>query len=207
MKEPWSEDNIARYFILLAWVEREGVDNLMYLDSDVTLSAPLPKPPLLEACDAMVVLRPDASFAQPKTWTAWAGTSLLSRDVLREFVAFTPRMYSEPHVDLLRRKHTKAPFVGDMTLWFFYVAAADASLREQWGFPSTIPLPTTQPRRFCGALALGYNNVLGRSGSTNRSIHFRGQLKKGMQTWQFPRAAEFDGDTPEGLSAQQPEAR
>ena len=197
MREPWEEENFLRFFVLSAYMEREGLEYVFFADTDVALNGPIPTPPLRH-CDAMVMYRDrDAPFSDLFSWEVWAGTSILSRAVLAEFIAFTPQMYVEPYLTILREKNERSPYVCDMTLWYFYVAAADALLREKWGV--TVNLPPTPPRRFCSSAKFGFNNMIGDLDNGKqcpppiRSIHFQGDSKDWMRSYQHFATGIYDG--------------
>lgn len=196
LKEPWEEENFSRFYVLSTFMAREGISYAFFGDTDVALNAPIPIPPFA-GCDAMVMFRDrDASYDDPFNWMLWAGTSILSRGVLEDFTAFVLQMYAEPYLSLLRRKRDAAPFVCDMTLWYFYVAAADPSLRAKWHV--SVPLPSTPPRRFCSSAKFGYNNMIGdldnglQCPPPIRSIHFQGSSKDLMKTYAGFAPGRFD---------------
>jgi hypothetical protein len=198
MREPWEEENLSRYYILSAFMEREGIEYAFFADTDVALNAPLPALPL-QGCDTMVMFRNSlAAYADPFNWQVWAGTAILSRAVLSDFLAFVLRMYSEPHLGLLREKRDRSPFVCDMTLWYFYVAAASPALRERWGVPAAAALPSTPVRTFCSSGRMGYNNMIGdlddgrQCPGPVRSIHFQGGSKELLDSYSGFARGQFD---------------
>ena len=199
MKEPWEEENFSRFYIISAFMEREGLEFIFFADTDVALNAPIGPVPPLRGCDAMVTYRDqEAGFSDLFNWQVWAGTSILSRSVLADFTAFVPRMYVEPYVNILRKKRDRSPYVCDMTLWYFYVAAASSELRSRWGVAA--PLPATSPRLFCSSTRYGYNVMIGDLDNGRqcpppvsvRSIHFQGGSKDMIKSYAKFAPGQFD---------------
>ena len=199
LREPWEEENMLRFFVLSAYMQRESLAFVFFADTDVALNAPIPEPPL-PGCDSMVMQRlshtRDQPFSNPGKWGAWAGTSILSAGMLADFLDFAMLMYTEPYIAIVREKRDKSPFVCDMTHWYFYIGAADQIYREKWGI--TALLPPTAPRRICDAADFGYNSLFsdlsnGLQGPPPiRSIHFQGGWKELMATYAEFSPGEYD---------------
>ena len=150
LREPWERQNMERFFVLHAWMERERVDRAMYLDSDVALLAP---PPLPESeCDAYVDLSGGGADMSANSffWAVWAGSSVLDAHLLKDFLGFALEMYASLEaVAVLEEKRAKAPYVCDMTLWYLFVVASAAP--EEWKAQELARRLPSVPRRwrFC----------------------------------------------------------
>eukprot|EP00927_Polykrikos_kofoidii_P078551 TRINITY_DN75366_c0_g1_i1.p1 TRINITY_DN75366_c0_g1~~TRINITY_DN75366_c0_g1_i1.p1 ORF type:complete len:520 (-),score=99.67 TRINITY_DN75366_c0_g1_i1:56-1615(-) len=76
-----------------------------------------PAPP----CDAF--LRLPWQTHKSLMWMAVAHSSVLNRRLLEDFVAFVKEMYSPAYLPILAAKRKHAPYVCDMTQWYFFAAA------------------------------------------------------------------------------------
>lgn len=187
LKEPWEQQNTERYFVLLRFMEREMLPWVFYADCDVAV---LTRVDLLmkpnENCDAIVSLHHQAPIMQWSTtdWVVWAGTSLLSYGVLKDFIEFVPQTY-QYHLPVLEYKRSNAPYVCDMTLWYLFAGKAEPSLAKRWGWPDpagSLTLPVTgHAWRFCDILEYGFDHHKGYLSNKSlqewKSLHFQGDGK------------------------------
>ena len=105
----------------------------------------------------------------------WAGSGIIRRDVLQDFLQFALKMYEPAYLPVLKYKKYKAPFVCDMTLWYLYVAQSE--MGAAWGLRTEL-LPPAKQFHFCDGEALGYDRSHGyRTDTTLKSYHFQGPAK------------------------------
>lgn len=163
MNEPWERQNQERFFLLRRFMVLHHMSKVFYMDSDVVLvnASFLFQSNTQDECDAVLSLRTDlqqtTTIMQWATndWVAWAGSAILSRHVLDEYLLFVQTMYTSPYLLTLEHKRHVAPYVCDMTLWYLYAGAASEALRHAWGWPSPsstgmqLLVPSTHPRRIC----------------------------------------------------------
>ena len=93
--DPWGRRNIERYFILLELLRRTNRTSAFFADSDVALLAPAPRE-LPAACDALLDLGGSGGAGSMQfgrlVWSVWAGSSIIRRPVLVDFVGFVLSM-------------------------------------------------------------------------------------------------------------------
>jgi hypothetical protein len=182
LSEPWERHNTERFFVLRRYMEARGLETIMYVDSDVVIRDPSARD-LPKGCDAVLSLQTDKSELmkwKSNDWVAWAGTSVLSKRVLDDFLAFVEAMYDEPHLRLLRHKRDTAPYVCDMTLWYLYAGAASPELAKRWEWPDDLQLPATPQRTLCDGGANGLDHQHGHlraDGARLKTLHYQGGEK------------------------------
>ena len=186
LREPWERQNMERFFYLHAWMRSEGVSKAMYFDSDAALIAPVPT--LSAECDACVDVSGGGEDMRHSTyfWAVWAGSSVLSVDVLGDLLEFTLATYASPAaLAVLEEKRSKAPYVCDMTLWYLFVAASSPKFRARWGADADVQrLPSVSREwRFCDSDAeLHMDHRQGHRltptwRTSLNSLHFQGEAK------------------------------
>ena len=135
----WAQRSFERWYILLEFMRRSRKTVVAFGDSDVVMLMPLTRS-LLHGRDALLCV-PNQSHASLH-WVAWTGTSILTVDVVKEWVSFTNALYAQPDgapgVEVLHGKRTQRPFVSDMTLWYLFLLAANALPPEVGAEPSAI---------------------------------------------------------------------
>ena len=182
ISEPWEQHNTERFFVLRQYMAMKDLDVMVYIDSDVVVLdgsiRTLPK-----GCDAVLSLQGDKlGLMQWKTkdWVVWAGSSVLSKGVLDDFLQFVDKIYEEPYLDTLRDKRDSAPYVCDMTLWYLYTGAASPELAQLWGWPADPNVPTVPRKRFCDGHVYGIDHQHGHlrdGGKGLKTIHYQGGEK------------------------------
>ncbi len=188
MVEPLEQHNTERFFVLRRYMQMHHLDTIMYVDSDVViLDASARTLPV--GCDAVLSIPADHDRMKWKTndWVVWAGTSVLSRAVLDEFLEFVHAMYdqSKPYLQTLRHKRDTAPYVCDMTLWYLYAGSASKDLAERWEWPAHPNLPATPPRRLCDGRENGFDHAHGHMRNNAhglKTIHYQGYEKDKIGT-------------------------
>ena len=171
-EELWNE---VRYIVLHNFVEALGLEEIVYLDSDVVMLAPVTTvfdPAVYDGCDGVLTFNQISSRVRPVGTpdldAYWAGTSRLSRATLADYAEFTVEALGDAaYVGLLLGKQRAYPTVNDMTTWCLFVllqkssAVASAGLRavlrrsalvERFGEKRT--LCNTQPFSWSGGGAL-----------------------------------------------------
>lgn len=182
LAEPWERHNTERYFVLRDFMKEKDWDVAMYVDSDVVVLEPMSLP---EKCDAVVSLqgdKPNRMKWETTDWVVFAGTSILTRQVLDEFLAFVDKMYDEPYLEFLRVKRDKAPYVCDMTLWYLYAGSASPTLAKLWEWPA-VQLPPTPERRLCDGWLYGFDHQHGHlreNGKGLKTLHYQGGEKQNI---------------------------
>ena len=132
--EYWNE---LRYTILYNFMEAEGIEKLVHLDSDVALldgaDAVFPSR-LYAGCDAVITFNQVSARMSPVDATGleafWAGTALLSRKVLRDYVRFAIDVYTEEAgVQVQLAKMRNSPTINDMSTWCLFTIACNHGQR------------------------------------------------------------------------------
>lgn len=200
-KEPWERQNMERFFVLHEMMERQRISHVFYADSDVAITSALSLDALERAaCDGMVSFKNDNNTFAEAVWVGWAGTAILTKELLKDFISYSVKlMEPEPFV-LLRWKFKQKPYVCDMSIWYLFMVAhgvySGMRLSEYWSVPPESYKRLPQPSsawRFCDSVELGFDHMRGhrRSGfsfdrNTGRaflnekallSIHFQGDSK------------------------------
>ena len=120
--------NELRYRVLLNYMENAAIDEAVYLDSDVALLVPpdiLFNRKVYDGCDAIITYGQVSGRKIPihaeKLDAYWAGTSFVTRSVLREYVQFASKMWSDAvGQDLILTKMRTLPTYNDMTTWCLF---------------------------------------------------------------------------------------
>jgi hypothetical protein len=115
LSEPWERQNTERFFYLHAYMHRQKLRTVMYLDSDVTLLVPA-STSLLPRSDCGMLASIVPQMAKSAHWTVWLGTGLLKENVLRHFIHFVPQLFTS-HRRTLAFKDERKPYIMDMTHW------------------------------------------------------------------------------------------
>ena len=179
MREPWERQNTERYFILAEYMRKMSLEKVYYADSDVALLNTI-----FDACDNSLSIRTNNPVMKWHTydWVAWAGTSSLTLNVLTDFLQFAIDMYRPEFIKWLEFKRDTRPYVTDMTLWYLFIGASDASLAKEWDWPD-VYLPKTNKHNFCDTLTQGFAHQGGYTMTdggvvpTHKSMHFQGDGK------------------------------
>lgn len=180
MMEPWGRENLERILYLAEWMRRYKMTKAAYMDSDSFLLQPLPRLP--SSCDSMVAIQREPLDFENLDWTVWVGASILRLKVLDQFERFLVEIYRPQFVPLLEQKQQYRPYVGDMTMWYLFVAATSEYGRV-W---KTKGLPRMNSTfTFCNALDAGFDYKHGYKGNwrEKRSIHFQGIEKNELVEW------------------------
>ena len=126
--------------LLLPTQVDENVDAVLYADCDVMFIKKTPT--ILDAkCGSVVDLEAGNALMQYATmyWAVWAGSGILTRDVLLDLLRFVNIMYTQQYVGVLQHKRDTAPFVCDMTLWYlFEVVSSDEYAAQSRSAPLLI---------------------------------------------------------------------
>ena len=131
--------NEVRFRVLLNFLESTGLEEVVYLDSDVALLVPASiifDPTLYAGCDAVITFNQVSSRVMPvhaqHLDAYWAGTGRLSRRVLRDYVTFQAALWSDPVMhEILLTKMRTLPTINDMTTWCLFTIAT--------GFGHSVP--------------------------------------------------------------------
>ncbi len=183
--------NLERFFVLLRYMELEGLERVFFADSDVALLTRVDPSIVPPGCDTMLSMKNNSDTMLWATWywAAWAGTAVLGRQVLADFTVFAQALFEPKHIGVLRHKLRLRPNVCDMTFWYLFVGRADPSCARTWNFKAeAFPLPPArQEWRFCDSIAAGFGHVGGYEKSSNgtltvlanqKSVHFQGSRKQ-----------------------------
>lgn len=167
--EPWEQQNMERFFFLHELMQRRNLSYVFYADSDVAVLTHLTLRTITKSkCQGMLSLTP--SMQRNHYWSVWAGTSILPLAMLADFLKFSiASLQTRSHVPstLFKSKFQNAPFVTDMTQWFFYVVATcdyqGASLATKWLQPNYIKLLPSSPYRWhvCDSVELNFDHMHG----------------------------------------------
>lgn len=182
LSEPWEQHNTERFFILRHYMKLQKIDTIMYVDSDVVILDPSARE-LPLGCDAVLSMQEDKKDLmkwETTDWVVWAGTSVLSRQVLDDFLLFVEAMYDEPYLQTLRKKRDTSPYVCDMTLWYLYAGSASKELSKRWDWPENPNLPATPQRVLCDGVLNGFDHQHGHlrsDGKKLKTIHYQGGEK------------------------------
>ena len=107
---------------------------------------------------------------------------MLRLKVLDEFERFLVEIYRPEFEPLLERKQKRRPYVGDMTMWYLFVAATSdyGRIWKAQGLPKM-----NSTFNFCNSLDAGFDYKHGYKGdwSRLRSIHFQGIEKEELVDW------------------------
>ena len=122
LREPWERQNMERFFILYELMEIKNMSYVFYADSDVVVNTRLELNLLkTQKCESMLSLVPEQKWTD-MLWVAWAGTSILQKSMLIDFLEWAPNMYMPKPFQLLETKFTKQPYICDMNLWYLFLA-------------------------------------------------------------------------------------
>ncbi|EKX46388.1 hypothetical protein GUITHDRAFT_107591 [Guillardia theta CCMP2712] len=203
--EPYERQNSERFFFMYALMLQRDWTDVFYTDSDVLLLTRLNDLKIYRHCDSALSLPATPFHKNFSTldWVAWAGTGLLSRPILYDYMNFAITIYKYPKgVELLTMKKEKAPYVCDMTLWYLYVSQADRKLGREWGVPSLDCWKSDehQARRLCDIKEYGFDH---RHGHREAGFRFKAfpalraqQLRRsqgGEQEWSDLKSIHFQG--------------
>lgn len=190
IQEPWERQNTERFFVLARYMEIEGLPLVFYADSDVVLLVPVSTGlwgDHTRKCDSVLSLQHNGPIMKWGTgdWVAWAGSSVLSQTILKDFTNFAVAIYQDEFIKWLEIKHRNWPYVCDMSLWYLFVGTSDKKISKDWEWPNP-NLPNTSQHHFCDILDFGFAHVGGytkdeNSGKiipTHKSIHFQGGRKQ-----------------------------
>jgi hypothetical protein len=162
LQEPWEQQNTERYFILAKYMKSRHIFMIFFADSDVAVLVPITHTlwNTSNVCDCMVSLQNNSLIMKWKTgdWVAWAGTSILSNEILQDFIQFATRLYQGKYVKLLEYQRDNWPYVNDMTLWYLFIGASDNELAKAWEWPKWPKhlLPNTTQYHFCDINSMGF---------------------------------------------------
>ena len=203
-REPYARETMERYFALLAWMDRANVDVVFNADGDVAVVRDLG----IDGgkwermgCDSHLDLGRNGShmtFAAHQ-WAVSGHSSVLRRDVLAGFCAFTLDVYRAPSSNvtntvaarvrefLVEHRTGEHGFVSDMTLWWWFIALS-SKWGDEWGAVDAlrrlkvVDLPPLAQRRrftFCDGQELGFDHKRGFRGdwSNLKTLHFQGETK------------------------------
>lgn len=180
MMEPWGRENLERILYLAEWMRQNKIERAAYMDSDSFLLKALPELP--PDCDSMVAFQREPLDFDNLDWTVWVGASILRLRVLDELQQFLEKVYEPRYEALLETKQRKRPYVGDMTMWYLFVAASSeyGPLWRAHGLP-----PMKNHFVFCNSLDFGFDYKHGYKGDwrEKRSIHFQGVEKHELVAW------------------------
>lgn len=208
LKEPWESFNFRRYFYLRELMRQRSLDWVFFADSDVALLTKLRKSEqLIQGCDAFIDMR---DYSQSRVldwskyyWSFWAGSSIMSAQVLNDWIDFVLKGYSDENFvkNILGKKKAKKPFVCDMTLWYLYSVAADPIVRSFARAEDKVAqMPLVPQRHLCASNLMGFDHALAfrkpgfsfdskqytarMGGERLLSIHFQGLVgKKALQKY------------------------
>ena len=174
--EPYERQNSERFFFMYALMLQRNWTDIFYTDSDVLLLTRLNDLTIYRHCDSALSLPATPFHKNFSTldWVAWAGTGLLSRTILDDYMNFAIAIYKHPKdVELLTLKKEKAPYVCDMTLWYLYVSQVDRKLGREWGVPTLDCWKSDehQARRLCDIKEYGFDH---RHGHREAGFRFQG---------------------------------
>jgi hypothetical protein len=174
----------------------EGLDRVFFADSDVPLLTRVGPELLGPGCDSMVSMQNSSARMQwgARYWSVWAGTAVLTREVLADFLPFAHALFAPPYLRVLKAKAKARPFVCDMTLWYLFVVRTDAARAAAWGYRAgryALP-PVRRGLHFCDSVEAGFVHnggfevIEGKNGSKSavkpvewaKSLHFQGRFKK-----------------------------
>jgi len=183
MREPWERQNLERFFVLKTFLEKKSVKMpwVVHIDSDVVLQRTMVMGEVLPpGCDVVVSYADPISRMQYDTidWVVWAGTSVLSLDILQSFVAFALKIYDPQYRPTLEKKHQDKPFLCDMSHWYLFTGASNSSLASSWNWPKDINVPAVEREySLCDGREVGFDHAGGfKEGGAQqlKSIHFQG---------------------------------
>jgi hypothetical protein len=166
-KEPWESFNFRRFFYLAELMRQRQLEWVFFADSDVAVLKTLNKRDLLvPGCESFI----DMGHSKWRTywytyiWSFFAGSAILSRPVLDDFLHFVLDSYNSTDVvkKVLKKKFKEKPWVCDMTLWYLYAVAADDVVADSARAKSKrVMLPPVKSRHICNTDLLGFDHALG----------------------------------------------
>lgn len=188
--EPYEVHNTERYYYVLAHMEKEALSHVFHADTDVAVLRQLSITTLPSGCSGIVQIggKKNIISAHATDWSNWAGSGILSRDMLAEFAEYVPRLYKPEHIGALQFKRKTKPYVTDMTFWYMFTVSSDPSFDRQvaWNH-AQFPLPKVNATfKICSGQPLGFDHMNGHIRSTLAtssltSVHFR--AKGDMADW------------------------
>ncbi|SBO42464.1 hypothetical protein [Cyanobium sp. NIES-981] len=134
----WERFCIERWFVLLAVMEREGLDRVLALDSDVLLFCDAAEEAMRCSAYAVALNHWDQHRALPHC------TFIQQREALEEFCSLVSATYaSEASLETLKRRNQKKlgrHWISDMSLWHAWTLATDRPvlIRERLGTDGAI---------------------------------------------------------------------
>jgi len=143
--QPYELRNTLRFFVLHSFMDAENLPYAVYMDSDAQLTQHITLDEL-DGNDVMLVEdeRSDNTFNSFK-WVFWAGTSILSKNILEEFMPFVISLFQPPFFEkLVLVKEKRVPFFCDMSSWYLFGIASSSELAIRWSKPEDIFLPKTK---------------------------------------------------------------
>ena len=188
--EPYEVHNTERYYYVLAHMDQEALSHVFHADTDVAVIRQLSTATLPSGCSGVVLMggKRNKIAANSTDWSTWAGSGILSRDILGEFAEFAPRLYKPEHIGALQFKRKKKPWVTDMTIWYMFTVSSDPSFDRKVSWNHTqFPLPKANATfNFCSGHLLGFDQMNGDKLSTLvasklTSVHIKEKEK--MANW------------------------
>jgi len=205
-KEPWERQNMERFFVLHEMMERRRMSHVFYADSDVAVTSLLSLDAMKHAmkhaeCDSMLSFKNDNNTFADAVWVGWAGTAILTRALLKDFISYSVKLLEPEPFVLLKWKFQLKPYVCDMSIWYLFMVAhgvySGVPLSEYWSVPPArhklLP-PSASKWRFCDSVEMGFDHMRGhrkpgfvfdrktRRAFLNKkpllSIHFQGDSKR-----------------------------
>ena len=200
-KEPWERQNMERFFVLHEMMERRRISHVFYADSDVAVTSLLSLDAIDHAeCDSMLSFKNDNNTFAEAVWVGWAGTAILTKALLKDFISYSVKLLEPEPFALLKWKFQLKPYVCDMSIWYLFMVAhgvySGVPLADYWSVPpaSYKLLPeATSKWRFCDSVEMGFDHMRGhrkpgfsfdhktRRAFLNKkmllSVHFQGDSK------------------------------
>lgn len=104
--------------------QHNHIERVFFADCDVAVLVNITQVYYTNYATCGSVLSLESQTVESHKWVAWIGSSILSQQVLEDFVIFAKQMYSNQYVGVLQEKRIKRPFVCDMTIWYLFAASA-----------------------------------------------------------------------------------
>lgn len=168
LKEPWESFNFRRFFYLREYMKQNKKKWVFFADSDVAVLTKLSKSKyLIPGCDAFIDQRNNSTkhlLWSTYFWSFWAGSSIMSYDVLNDFCNFLLDSYGSTTMvnNVLALKKKNKPFVCDMTLWYLYAVAADDTIAKYAKAENKQSImPSVTKRHLCSSDLIGFDHALG----------------------------------------------
>jgi hypothetical protein len=164
--------NEARYIVLYNHMVSSGLRKVVMLDSDVALLVPSSiafDVRWYQGCDAVLTYNQVSARIMPihptKLDAYWAGTALISRNVLRDYLKFVWSLYTDRLLrNLLIIKQRTLPTINDMTSWCLFtvaqLAVPDAPVRIINALRSSSAAPLMRLHRMCNTQPISWSQRL-----------------------------------------------